>query len=59
MTTVSLGFTPTTCRPYDAPLLRGVDGDTVHIDQSEGGNTPGGGWPAVRLAEPPGVRRRH
>ncbi len=34
MPPVSLGFTPVTRRPYDAPLLRGVDGDTVNIDQS-------------------------
>ncbi len=34
MPRVSLGFTPVTRRPYDAPLLRGVDGDTVNIDQS-------------------------
>jgi endonuclease YncB( thermonuclease family) len=34
MPDVSLGFTPVTRRPYDAPLLRGVDGDTVNIDQA-------------------------
>ena len=33
MPPVSLGFTPVTRRPYDAPLLRGVDGDTTNIDQ--------------------------
>lgn len=34
MPSVGFGFTPTTRRPYDAPLLRGVDGDTVNIDQA-------------------------
>ena len=34
MPSVSFGFTPATRRPYDAPLLRGVDGDTVNIDQA-------------------------
>jgi hypothetical protein len=33
MPPVSLGFTPVT-RPYDAPLLRGVDDDTTNIDQA-------------------------
>jgi hypothetical protein len=33
MPPVSLGFTPVTRRPYDAPLLRGVDGDTINIDR--------------------------
>ncbi|MEJ3652849.1 thermonuclease family protein [Actinomycetes bacterium KLBMP 9759] len=31
---VSFGYVPTTRRPYDAPLLRGIDGDTVDIEQS-------------------------
>src|SRR3712207_8945898 len=34
MPIVNFGFTPATRRPYDAPLLRGVDGDTVNIDQA-------------------------
>ena len=34
MPSVSFGFTPASRRPYDAPLLRGVDGDTVNIDQA-------------------------
>lgn len=33
MTEVSLGFTPTTRRAYDAWFLKGVDGDTVNINQ--------------------------
>jgi endonuclease YncB( thermonuclease family) len=31
---VSFGLTPVSRRPYDAPLLRGVDGDTVNINQA-------------------------
>jgi endonuclease YncB( thermonuclease family) len=34
MSSVSFGFSPVTRRPYDAPLLRGVDGDTINIDQA-------------------------
>ncbi len=34
MAEIALGFRPDTRRVYDAPLLRGVDGDTVNIDQS-------------------------
>ncbi|MBC3190948.1 thermonuclease family protein [Pseudonocardia sp. C8] len=34
MADIALGFQPETRRVYDAPLLRGVDGDTVNIDQS-------------------------
>ncbi len=34
MAEIALGFEPDTRRVYDAPLLRGVDGDTVNIDQS-------------------------
>ncbi|MDD7942905.1 thermonuclease family protein [Actinomycetospora lutea] len=34
MTDIALGFRPNTRRVYDAPLLRGVDGDTVNIDQA-------------------------
>ena len=34
MPELTFGFTPATRRPYDAPLLRGVDGDTINIDQS-------------------------
>ena len=34
MADISFGFTPSTRRPYDALLLRGVDGDTVDIDQA-------------------------
>jgi hypothetical protein len=32
MAPVQLGFRPTTRRAYDAPLLRGVDGDTINVD---------------------------
>ncbi len=32
MPPVAFGFTPATRRPYDAPLLRGVEGDTVQIE---------------------------
>jgi endonuclease YncB( thermonuclease family) len=31
---LTFGFTPATPRPYDAALPRGVDGDTINIDQS-------------------------
>ncbi|MBC3190988.1 thermonuclease family protein [Pseudonocardia sp. C8] len=34
MVEIAFGFRPETRRVYDAPLLRGVDGDTVNIDQS-------------------------
>src|SRR5918999_2747018 len=34
MPELTFGFTPATRRPYNAPLLRGVDGDTINIDQS-------------------------
>ena len=34
MPEVTLEFTPITRRAYDATLLRGVDGDTVNIDQA-------------------------
>ncbi|MBC3189982.1 thermonuclease family protein [Pseudonocardia sp. C8] len=34
MAEIAFGFRPETRRVYDAPLLRGVDGDTVNIDQS-------------------------
>lgn len=34
MPPVTFGFTPATWRPYDAPLLREMDGDTVRTDQN-------------------------
>ncbi|OLT13708.1 hypothetical protein BJF78_21285 [Pseudonocardia sp. CNS-139] len=34
MPPIQLGFVPTTRRAYDALLLRGVDGDTIDVQQA-------------------------
>ena len=74
MMTISFGFTRATRRPHDAPLLRGVDGDTVNIEpfpvvgdwqvrDTLRAATPGRGlraWPSVLPSSwpTPGGRRR-
>jgi hypothetical protein len=54
---VSLGFTPVTRRPYDAPLLRGVDGDTVNIAPAPARSSTACAPSACRSTRKPGGPR--